>query len=224
LLVVRNADREVVACAGVEPQPFQKNMVLVRLLCCNCTWTALQAPDAGISLFSGAQRGTLRAYPPADAVRRPVVSNLAVAAKARRKGLAAKLMRACEDLCQDWGFDECLLLVENTNKRARGLYSKLGYKVLAGGDEIDAPTLKVVDGAIIDARVRNVCMRKSLKPFPVGALENAQVKDAVGIVAAGAAANWLAENSDSMSDPAALLEALRDTASALGVYFTALGG
>ena len=118
-----------------------------------------------------------------------------------------------QGLCREWGYDECLLLVESTNKRARRLYSKLGYTVLPGGDEIDAPTLKVVDGAITDVRVRNVAMRRSLKPFPAGALENARPGDAIKLAGAGAAAYWVATHSGGADEPSldALLSALQDS-------------
>lgn len=159
LLTVRDGAGEVVACAGVEPQPFLGARIL---------------------------RGAQRASPPPEALLRPVVSNLAVAARARRKGLAARLMSSCEEVSLSWGFDECLLLVESDNSRAMRLYGKLGYKTVRGGDEVDAPTLKVVDGVVADVRVRNVAMRKSLKPWPLGAVENAGPGQALAVIGAGA--------------------------------------
>lgn len=113
-------------------------------------------------------------------------------------------------MCREWGFDECLLLVESTNKRARNLYSKLGYKRLPGGDEPDAPTLKVVNAAVADVRVTNVAMRRSLKPFPAGALENARLRDAVALAGGGAASYWLATHPDAVpSDLGAVQEAVQ---------------
>ena len=162
LLVSRNAEGDVVGCAGVEPQPFLGSAVL---------------------------RGAQRLSPPLAARRRPVVSNLAVAASARRRGLAAALMAACEALCEEWGFQECLLLVESTNKRAINLYRKLGYRLLPGGEE-DFTTLKVRDGRVEEVEVVNVCMRKSLRPVPLRWADNADplAAGAAAAVAAGAAA------------------------------------
>ena len=157
------------------------------------------------------QRGVARSNPPAAAVQRPVVSNLAVAPRARRRGLAAALMRACEAQAREWGYDECLLLVEAGNTRARRLYRKLGYKALPGGEEAGAPTLKVADGVLSDVRVTNVAMRTSLAPFPLGAAQNAEpVAVAAALGAAGVAAAAAA-------DPYAAAEAVRGALGALGV-------
>ncbi|CAN0414262.1 unnamed protein product, partial [Laminaria digitata] len=60
---------------------------------------------------------------------RPILANLAVARAARRKGLAKRLVKRCEDEAKEWGYDEVLLLVEENNQRAKKLYQKLGYKV-----------------------------------------------------------------------------------------------
>jgi hypothetical protein len=81
-------------------------------------------------------------------------------------------MASSEALCREWGYEEALLLVESTNSRARKLYAKLGYKPLPGGDEPDAVSVQVQDGRVTDVVVRNVALRKSLKPFPLGPLEN----------------------------------------------------
>jgi GNAT superfamily N-acetyltransferase len=121
LLLVRDGDETVVGCVGLQLQPFLRNTVL---------------------------RGSLRSNPPEEAVLRPVVSNLAVLPRARRRGLAAKLMARCEAQCREWGCQECILLVESTNARAQKLYSKLGYKRLPGGDEQDAPSLRVENGKV----------------------------------------------------------------------------
>ncbi len=152
-----------------------------------------------------------RSNPPPDAVIRPVVSNLAVAPRARRRGLAAALMRACEKQAKEWEFDECLLLVESGNVRARKLYRKLGYKELKGGAEEDAPTLKVIAGALADVRVTNVAMRKSLRPFPAGAIENASP---LGVAVAAAA---VATAAAVAAEPQRALEAVAEALVAAGL-------
>lgn len=157
------------------------------------------------------QRGPARNNPPRGAVQRPVVSNVAVAPRARRRGLGGALMRACEAQASEWGYDECLLLVEQGNGRARKLYRKLGYKDLRGGEDADAPSLKVLAGTLSDVRVTNVAMRKSLAPFPAGALQNA---DPV------AAAVWLAGAAGvakAVADPPSAVEALSAALAAAGL-------
>lgn len=67
--------------------------------------------------------------PPEGATLRPVVANVVVAAAARRRGVARVLMRACEEQAREWGYDELTLLVNPGNRRARALYSKLGFQV-----------------------------------------------------------------------------------------------
>lgn len=116
-----------------------------------------------------------------------MVSNVAVAPRARRRGLGKALMRACEAQAVSWGYAECLLLVEKDNDRARKLYRKLGYKDVRGGEDADE-SLGVVDGKVRDVRVTNVAMRKSLAPFPLGALQNAQPLRAAAWLLAGVAA------------------------------------
>merc|ERR1712071_230371 len=60
----------------------------------------------------------------------PLMSNLAVGRKFRRKGVAEELVKATEKLAyKQWGYEECFLYVEKRNKPAVKLYRKLGYKV-----------------------------------------------------------------------------------------------
>lgn len=199
-----DGDGEVLACAGVEPQFFVGNTILVRL--------ALLALVCASTLTSAfLQRGPARSNPPRGAVQRPVVSNVAVALRARRRGLGAALMRACEEQAKDWGYQECLLLVEQGNGRARKLYRKLGYKDLRGGEDVDAPSLKVLAGTLSDVRVTNVAMRKSLAPFPAGALQNADpVATAVWLAGAAGVAG-------AVSDPQRAVEAVSAALAAAGL-------
>jgi len=58
------------------------------------------------------------------------LSNLAVAASARRRGVAVALCAALEPVATAWGYTELHLLVEADNAAARRLYeNKLGYRV-----------------------------------------------------------------------------------------------
>ena len=60
----------------------------------------------------------------------PLMSNLAVGKKFRRKGIAEDLVRAVEDLVRkEWGYNSCYLFVEKRNVPGVKLYRKLGYKV-----------------------------------------------------------------------------------------------
>ncbi len=59
----------------------------------------------------------------------PYLSNLAVHPKYRRYGLASSLLISCEQVCQDWGFEDLYLHVLENNHQARQLYFKLGYRV-----------------------------------------------------------------------------------------------
>lgn len=58
---------------------------------------------------------------------RPVLSNLAVETSWRRRGLAMRLVNACEEEAVSWGFDEILLLVDSDNSGAIDLYKNAGY-------------------------------------------------------------------------------------------------
>ncbi|CAM9349345.1 unnamed protein product [Scytosiphon promiscuus] len=91
---------------------------------------------------------------------RPILANLAVARSERRKGLAKRLVKQCEDTCKEWGYDEILLLVEENNTRARRLYAKLGYKMLFR----DTKAKKILPDTyqIRDVPCVNVCMRRDL--------------------------------------------------------------
>jgi ribosomal protein S18 acetylase RimI-like enzyme len=101
-----------------------------------------------------------------------LLANLAVAPSARRAGLAQKLCRACEGVCQEWGLPALLLQVEQENQAARRLYSRIGYGEVwrdgaaaalrlrpgAGGDggplfqDVDATLISMAKAADGDAR------------------------------------------------------------------------
>lgn len=59
----------------------------------------------------------------------PYLSNLAVHAKFRRQGVAQRLLRACEAVVAERGFQDLFLHVIESNHPARQLYRKAGYQV-----------------------------------------------------------------------------------------------
>lgn len=59
----------------------------------------------------------------------PYLSNLAVNPQYRRYGVASSLLMRCEQLSQEWGFQDIYLHVLEKNYPARQLYFKQGYRV-----------------------------------------------------------------------------------------------
>jgi ribosomal protein S18 acetylase RimI-like enzyme len=57
------------------------------------------------------------------------ISNLAVNATHRRRGIARQLLHACEHLAKDWGHQELYLHVLENNQSARSLYWNAGYRL-----------------------------------------------------------------------------------------------
>lgn len=57
------------------------------------------------------------------------LSNLAVRADCRRKGVAQQLLQSCERTALEWGFRDLYLHVLATNHQARRLYWKAGYRL-----------------------------------------------------------------------------------------------
>ncbi|CAB9521111.1 expressed unknown protein [Seminavis robusta] len=67
----------------------------------------------------------------ADAVARPVLTNLSVKRSARSSGVGSKLLEACERTAAgEWGKTEVVLEVEDDNQAARKWYQQRGYRVL----------------------------------------------------------------------------------------------
>lgn len=125
LLVCRNAQQEIIACAGVEVE----------------------------GIPSSSMRGSR------SETRAPLMSNLAVSSKFRRRGLAEALVQAVEDVCVDWGYDSCYLYVEQRNPAAVRLYQKLGYSIV-WNDESATTLLPTVTGELRNTPTVIVCMRK----------------------------------------------------------------
>mmetsp|Transcript_12561 Transcript_12561/g.34843 ORF Transcript_12561/g.34843 Transcript_12561/m.34843 type:complete len:161 (+) Transcript_12561:3-485(+) len=93
----------------------------------------------------------------------PLMSNLAVARTARRRGLAEQLVKAVEDFIQDEWPDQaaCYLLVEARNRGAVRLYKKLGYQTIWVDDQ--AETLLPTDGGKLEMVPTTIlCMKKEL--------------------------------------------------------------
>ena len=161
MFVIRDDDGngDVVGCVGAEVQRFQ-----------------------GIVPLSRADAETK-----GEVLDRPVIANLAVAASARRRGVAKRLMRAVEDEIRGWGYDEAVLVVESSNGKAKGLYGKLGYKVVGG--EAATPNIVIsAEGKVVNGAVRTSFMRKDLtKPDGGAGAPPAAVVVAVAVAVAVAA-------------------------------------
>lgn len=92
----------------------------------------------------------------------PLMSNLAVGRKFRRKGIAEELVKKAEQLARlEWGYDECYLYVEKRNVAAVKLYRKMGYRTIWEDDS--AVTLMPQEtGGLKNAKTVIVCMKKRL--------------------------------------------------------------
>eukprot|EP00434_Breviolum_minutum_P011110 symbB.v1.2.009803.t1/scaffold614.1/size180566/13 len=106
-------------------------------------------------------------------VLRPVMADLAVSPDCRGKGVGRKLVEKLEAVVREWGYDELVLLVEATNFQARGVYERLNYR-LSGIRPAEAAFLDKSDGSrrVAERKTVALLLRKSLKPFPQGDLEN----------------------------------------------------
>jgi len=92
----------------------------------------------------------------------PLMSNLAVNRKFRRRGVAEDLVKAAEELARKkWGYDECYLYVEKQNVPAVKLYRKLGYRPI-WEDESAKTLLPTEGGKVKNVSTTIVCMKKRL--------------------------------------------------------------
>ena len=107
----------------------------------------------------------------ADMAERPMLSSLAISPGFRRKGLAQKLCREAESLAKDWGYEEVLLKVERDNGRARNLYRKLGYRVVAVDNKAERP--EAGPGGVRYVPTVQVAMRKDLVLPPLDVVGSA---------------------------------------------------
>mmetsp|Transcript_23350 Transcript_23350/g.28099 ORF Transcript_23350/g.28099 Transcript_23350/m.28099 type:complete len:250 (-) Transcript_23350:56-805(-) len=92
----------------------------------------------------------------------PLMSNLAVGNKFRRRGIAEELVKKAEELARkEWGCNECYLYVEKRNKPAIKLYGKLGYRKVWEDDS--ARTLIPNEtGGLQNTGTTIVCMKKKM--------------------------------------------------------------
>jgi|ERR1712071_726544 len=139
LLICTNSNDELMGCAGIEIDAIQKPS---------------EAPYADIY----------------NQLRAPLMSNLAVGRDFRRRGVAEELVQNAEDLARkEWGFDECYLYVEKSNKPAIKLYQKLGYKKI-WEDKKAKTMIPTSGGKLKSAPTTIVCMRKNFKLGVLGRL------------------------------------------------------
>jgi len=57
------------------------------------------------------------------------ISNLAVSHRYRRRGIAQRLLKSCEQLTLQWGFSNIYLHVLDNNQQAKKLYEQSGYRL-----------------------------------------------------------------------------------------------
>lgn len=100
------------------------------------------------------------------ALSAPLMSNLAISKRYRRKGLAEDLVRAAEAIARkEWGYDACYLYVEQRNAPAVKLYQKLGYRTV-WEDDAATTLLPTEDGRVANGKTTILCMRKGLGGGP----------------------------------------------------------
>jgi predicted N-acetyltransferase YhbS len=114
----------------------------------------------GVELDKIPTSGTIR--DPITTQLVPLMSNLAVSKKYRRRGLAERLVRSVEVMVRkEWGYNECYLYVEERNRPAVKLYSKLGYRNV-WRDTTAKTLLPTTSGDLQSASTVIVCMKKTL--------------------------------------------------------------
>ncbi|KAG8469927.1 hypothetical protein KFE25_006382 [Diacronema lutheri] len=104
----------------------------------NALVVATESANGGALL--GACGVNVEKQPAVAQERVAVLSNLVVEPRARRRGIARKLVRKCEDEVRAWGFDKLYLKVEAPNSPARKLYEKLGYRTVMIDSSAQIPT------------------------------------------------------------------------------------
>jgi GNAT superfamily N-acetyltransferase len=105
--------------------------------------------------------GTIRN--PITTVTAPLMSNLAVSKRYRQRGLAEQMVRAVEQMVYtQWGYMECYLYVEEQNRAAVRLYTKLGYTKV-WRDTQATTLLPTTAGDLQSTSTVILCMKKDLR-------------------------------------------------------------
>lgn len=92
----------------------------------------------------------------------PLMSNLAVSRKYRRKGIAEKLVKEAERVARkEWGYNLVFLYVEERNIPAVKLYQKLGYRK-TWVDKDATTLLPKPNGRLSNEATTILCMKKRL--------------------------------------------------------------
>eukprot|EP00439_Symbiodinium_sp_Y106_P032313 s6575_g3.t2 len=130
------------------------------------------------NIFTNEELPIFRSDGGRETVLRPVMADLAVSSECQGRGIGRQLVEKLEEVVfEEWGYDELVLLVEATNFQARGVYERLGYR-LAGirlgqvTTYLDASEPRDSTSRVKERTTVAFLLRKSLKPFPWGNLEN----------------------------------------------------
>ena len=90
----------------------------------------------------------------------PVISNLIVSKKMRRKGIAKSLTTRAEKIAKSLGYKEIYLFVNVENIPAIRLYKSRGYKSI--GDEKKATRIVFEKNRLLDEQCVNMMMKKKI--------------------------------------------------------------
>ena len=129
----------------------------------------------------------------------PLLSSLAVNRAYRKRGIAKRLCREAERAARGWGYNQVLLKVEDDNRRARSLYRKLGYRVVATDTLAERPVAG--PGGLKFVSTTQVVMRKDLRFPPTDVIASAIV------VSVLASRIGMAIGSEQLADAEAMLAA-----------------
>jgi GNAT superfamily N-acetyltransferase len=177
LLLLRNADGQMIACAGVQMDRIPKRSPSASSLSSSSwRWPFSSHKDDYDDDDNRSSSSSAN-----DFVVAPLMSNLAVSRDYRRRGVAEQMVRAVEQLVQssdEWNVIDdssssnkkqqqqqqqrsCFLYVEERNRAAVALYEKLGYRRVWRNTQATT-LLPTVYGDLQSADTVIVCMKKTL--------------------------------------------------------------